>query len=260
MEVEGLKIQIGKHAITTFISDDHSLSVRLYFTSFNYIPFRCIFIKKTMDQFILYSIYFHAACGLVALISGGIALSTPKGGKVHRMAGKFYFGGMTGVFITAIYVSLYKHIPFLLMVGFFSYHMICSGYRSLYLKKLHLDQKPAWIDWLIIAVAGIFNLCLTGWGIWQWMNDEKLGIVALVFGLIGLQFVYRDMRKFFKKPENKNHWIISHISGMIGGYIATWTAFLVVNITFLPPLLLWLGPIVVGVPFIIYHTRKVVPN
>src|SRR4051812_26417176 len=117
-----------------------------------------------MELFIKSIIYFHAMCGFVALLTGGIAMSTPKGGAVHRLAGKFYFFSMTGVFITAVYVSIVHDIPFLLMVGFFSYYMACSGYRSLYLKRLHLEQQPETLDWVITAVAGTFNAGLFCWG------------------------------------------------------------------------------------------------
>lgn len=210
-----------------------------------------------MEDFIQYTIYVHAFFGFMALLSGGIAMATSKGGKLHRTAGKFYFAGMTGVFITAVFVSIMHDNPFLLMVGFFSYHMVCSGYRALYLKKLHLNQKPALTDWLIAITAGTFNILLLAWGARLYLQTgNHIGIVAMVFGIFGCRTVYADVKKFIKKPSEKNHWLLSHISGMMGGYIATWTAFLVVNIDFLPQLVVWLAPTAIGVPFIVYFTRK----
>lgn len=46
---------------------------------------------------------------------------------------------------------------------------------------------------------------------------------------------------------------------MGGGYIATVTAAVTVNLTMLPPLVRWLGPTAVGVPFIFYGIRKYQP-
>ena len=210
-----------------------------------------------MEIFIHYIIYFHAICGFLALMFGGIAITTKKGSLYHRKAGIFYFWGMTGVFITAVFVSIMHEHPFLLMVGFFSYHMICTGYRALYLKNQHLDQKAEWIDWLISVIAGLFNISLIIWGIYTFQKTgNQIGIVAIVFGLIGSRLVYTNTRKFIKKPEEKNHWIMSHIGGMMGGYIATSTAFLVVNISFLPQLVIWLAPAAIGVPFIYYQIGK----
>lgn len=43
---------------------------------------------------------------------------------------------------------------------------------------------------------------------------------------------------------------------MVGSYIASVTAFLVVNIEFLPPVLIWLAPTAVLVPLILVWTRR----
>lgn len=211
-----------------------------------------------MELLLRLTIYLHALSGFTALIAGGLAMGSAKGKPAHRRAGKIYFYGMSGVFVTAVIVSLAKNLPFLLMVGFFSYHMVCSGYRALSLKKLHRQQRPALIDWTIAGLAGTFNTALLAWGLYKLLHDSQpVGIIALVFGLIGMQFVLQNLRTYFRKPKDKNHWLQSHIGGMIGGYIATWTAFLVVNISFLPALLTWLGPTAIGLPVIIYHIRRV---
>lgn len=47
-----------------------------------------------------------------------------------------------------------------------------------------------------------------------------------------------------------------HIGKITGGYIAATTAFVVVNNTFLPPLLAWLAPGVLGNIYIVYWIRK----
>lgn len=202
--------------------------------------------QKIMHTLFSIMLILHISAGSIALISGLFAMLTTKGGRKHRLSGKFYFSGMTAVFITAVYLSIADHIPFLLMVGFFSYHMVVSGYRSLYLKQLHRSQRPASLDWLIAGIAIIFNAALLIWGIRQITSGESFGWVALVFGSIGLSNVWRDVRKFIKKPAEKQHWWYSHIVGMGGSYIAAVTAFLVVNVHFLPKLVVWLSPTVVG--------------
>jgi len=46
---------------------------------------------------------------------------------------------------------------------------------------------------------------------------------------------------------------------MLGGYISTCTAFLVVNFTEVQyPVLVWLLPTIIGTPLIAYWTRKTV--
>ena len=59
----------------------------------------------------------HIAAGFTALVTGGLASFTRKGGKSHRASGKWYFRVMTGVFITAIALAILKSLAFLFMVG-----------------------------------------------------------------------------------------------------------------------------------------------
>ncbi|HLP32398.1 MAG TPA: hypothetical protein VK202_02935, partial [Bacteroidia bacterium] len=60
-----------------------------------------------------------------------------------------------------------------------------------------------------------------------------------------------------KLKEIRKHRINTHLGNMSGAYIATVTAFLVVNVDFIQPgWLVWLFPSVIGVPFIFYQIRK----
>jgi hypothetical protein len=61
-----------------------------------------------------------------------------------------------------------------------------------------------------------------------------------------LLYAFNWLRRFFITPKEKQHWVFSHLQGFGAAYIAAVTAFVVVNINFLPPLLVWLSPTVVG--------------
>ena len=195
-----------------------------------------------------YILWLHVASGLISLVAAPVAMVFRKGSPVHRAWGKIYFYGMTCIAITAVIISIVKNIPFLLMIAVFSYNMICSGYRSIYLKKLHKSQKPLLIDWLISSIALIFNTGLLIYGLFRLSSGDSFGTVATVFGSLGILYVYTNSKKFFRPPSDKNHWLFGHMSGMVGGYIATVTAFLVVNVQFLPPVVTWLTPAAIGIP------------
>ncbi len=143
------------------------------------------------------------------------------------------------------------------MVGFFSYYLTVRGYRILSLKKLHLGQRPEVLDWIITGTSGTFILILLGWGIWQMSHGIGMGIVAVVFGVIGSTFLIDDMRRFFIAPKEKMHWWYGHINSMGGSYIAAVTAFVVVNIQ-LPQhnWVLWVIPSVIGSMMIARTIRK----
>jgi hypothetical protein len=198
----------------------------------------------------------HILSGFIALITGGIASFTRKGGKGHRRSGKWYFRAMTGVFVTAIAISLLKNLAFLFMVGFFSYYFVVRGYRQLYLKGLGRTQKALPVDWFITAVALLFGLGLVSWAVYQKANNISFWPVPLTFGLISASFAVADMKLYIKGPSSKLHWMSSHIVSMGAGYIATWTAFVVTNVKFLPPVLVWLAPSVVGSVLISMSIRK----
>ncbi|MEL6863942.1 MAG: hypothetical protein AAFP19_05965 [Bacteroidota bacterium] len=211
----------------------------------------------------LFSVFLaiHITGGSMALVTGALAIMTRKGGKGHTQSGKFYFIGMTMVFVSAVVMSILHPNPFLLMIGVFSYYLVGVGYRAKYLKKLHLDQKPALIDWLLSGVAGIFHLGLLLWGIYQYfVLGSSFGITAMVFGGLALTLNWRVLRNFIYRPKDAQYWVRSHISGMMGSYIAASTAFLVVNIQFQPQWLLWLIPTIIGVPIISYWSRKFKPK
>lgn len=199
--------------------------------------------EKIISAFLI----IHIIGGATSLLSGLVAMLTQKGGRSHRLAGKIYFGGMTAVFIGAVVVAIAHRNDFLLMVGFFSYYMTVRGYRILSLKKLDRGQKFAPLDWIIISVSAIFIFTLITWGVWAWMQGSSMGIVGLVFGLIGLTFLVNDIKSYVNPPTEKMHWWYTHISSMGGSYIAATTAFIVVNIQ-LPHYqwVLWIIPSVIG--------------
>jgi uncharacterized membrane protein len=189
----------------------------------------------------------HIAGGGTALIAGFIAMLNTKGGPLHRGAGKFFFWGMTAACTAAVYLSIAHPNPFLFMIAIFSYQLTAIGYRSLWLKKLFTGTiKPKAVDWLIGIVPAIFNISIIIWGVNKVMNGNNFGIVGIVFGCIGSMYAYKWIKRFYILPKEKQHWLFTHFQGFGAAYIASVTAFLVVNINFLPPLLVWLTPSIVG--------------
>jgi hypothetical protein len=217
-----------------------------------------IFVKNemTMQAFITVLLVLHVLAGMIALITGGFASFTKKGGKGHRRSGKWYFWGMTGVFVTAIAVAILKGLAFLFMIGFFSYYFVVRGYRILYLKKLGSTQKATPLDWTIMTVAMAFGAGLVIWAFWQLRSGNSFWPVPLVFGLTAAGFAIADIRLFVNGPASKQHWITGHITSMGAGYIATWTAFVVTNVNFLPPVLVWLLPSLIGSMLIAQSRRR----
>jgi len=200
---------------------------------------------------------FHIAVGSAALLTGPIAMMNQNGGKLHRISGSIYFWCMQAIVVTSFYMSFVKGSLFLFMIAGFTFYLITTGVRALKLKKLHLGQKPESVDWLILILSGIFGLSLVILGIYTLLvSKNSFGIVPIVFGYFMTSGVYKDYKRFTVPPKEKNHWLFTHISGMIGGYIATVTAFLVNNIHTEPAFISWIAPSIIFVPFTIYTINK----
>jgi len=212
-----------------------------------------------MEQFIKYSILLHVIAGCVSLLSGLGAIVFRNKIKQHRPFGSVYFWAMTVVFVTSLYVSLYKQNWFLFFISIFTYHACFTGVRSLKLKKLHLDQKPAWYDWAIDVANILINISLIILGILIIQNQIQFAIICMVFGSIGIRGSYSNIKRYQGKIKEKNYWLMQHIGGMLGSYIGAFTAFLVNNNNrwiHAPQIFAWLGPTIVIVPLIIYEVNK----
>jgi len=207
----------------------------------------------------------HAVAGGIALFAGPGALIALKGGRVHRMFGKTFYVTML---VTATLALVISNLPghknfFLFSIGIFSIYMVSTGYRYLSLDNLHKGQKPLAIDWALTSMMAVFCLVLVIagtaqlLGIYDLMYDKSFGIVMIVFGLFSLGMVWQDLKGYRGKVEYRNHWLLVHISRMIGANIAAFTAFLVVNNNnILPNLVAWLLPTAIGVPISIYWQNK----
>ena len=193
----------------------------------------------------------HILSGFTALVFGFLAIVSQKGRKVHQKAGLTFFFGMIMVCVSAILISLMKDNRFLLHIGIFSFYLVYSGYRSIKNKSLN----PSIMDWVLLLTT--FANCLA-----MVLSGQ---LVLIVFGVLGTSLAAQDAKLFYdiikQKEILKNKWLLRHISMMLGGYIATFTAFLVVNISLESlPWLPWLLPTIVGTPLIAYWTKKYQPK
>lgn len=172
----------------------------------------------------------HIVFGGIALVLGGIAALAKKGQKNHKISGKGFAAAMLICAASAIWVSISKNHWFLLAIGFFSAYLTISGFCVLTRDKA--------INTVVGMLGGASSLFLIILGIIQ----SSPNVILLAFGSLQLFFALQDL---FAPPQ-KLKVITRHGARMGGAYIATITAFLVVNINFLPWYVLWFLPSVVG--------------
>ncbi|WP_200974893.1 hypothetical protein [Echinicola sp. 20G] len=196
----------------------------------------------------------HITGGAAGLISGTINMIRKKGDTRHKKTGKIFFRTMLLAGLTALVLASIHPNQFLFTIGIFTLYMLGSGYRYLYLRTHH--PQATWIDWGLSVFMIAFGIFFFLQGAQNLMNGNYFGIALFVFGGIGLSMAMTDIRFYRGKVTSKNFWLRGHIARMCGTYIASLTAFLVVNIHFLPSLLIWLLPTVIITPMIIKWSKK----
>lgn len=213
-----------------------------------------------MEQLFNLLLILHILGGSAGLISGTIAASVKKGSKSHLLSGKIFFWGM---FIASFSALILSRIPeheslFLFAVGGFTLYMILSGYRIVLLKRKSKDQEQGFspIDYLITLFGLSFAVFLLIQSVKGILQGNTFSIVPGVFGLICMSYVLLDIRLVIGNSTVKQSWMYNHIVRMMGAMIASYTAFLVVNVQIDMQWILWLLPSVIGSIFITIFLRK----
>ena len=204
----------------------------------------------------------HVAAGFSSFLLAPVALATAKGGRQHRRWGMVYLWSMGIVAATALPMALYRPVLFLALVAVFSFYAAFSGYRVLKLKDLARGGNAKPVDWVAGGFTFFSSAALAYLGAFHSHTVQNMGIVAVVFGLLGMRLAGVQMGSFIWKPSEKLFWWYTHLGNFIGSYIAAWTAFSVVTLpqVFGNHVWLWLWPTAAGVPAIVittaYYRRK----
>ncbi|QHT71124.1 DUF2306 domain-containing protein [Rhodocytophaga rosea] len=210
-----------------------------------------------MEMIYTYMRLVHIVSGMTAFFVAPLALIAIKGGKNHKIWGNIFFWAMVLVAISAIPMTFYHPNLFLFLVAIFSFHLSLYGYRSVQRRRSVDLQKSMRIDFWIACIAALCYGGFIAWGIAVFFTSgsHAFGYIAIVFGLIGMRFSFRNFKAFRTPPTDTMQWWFDHMQGMVGSYIATLSAFSAVNFYFLPDTLRWLWPTLAGVPLLFFWER-----
>lgn len=200
------------------------------------------------------TLFLHILAGVAALAAAGIAVGSAKGGRAHRRAGNIYTVAMLITGLSALMLAVAVPNPFLFAVGIFSLYLVFTGWRSAMVR----DGRPRLLDHAGGAVMALAGLGMLGWGAQGMLvGSGAQPVILLAFGSIGLTMALADWRDWARGPVAGKTRIARHLGRMLGGTIATVTAAGVVNLGFLPDLVVWLGPTALITPVIFWWTARV---
>ena len=215
-----------------------------------------------MQTFLKFALYLHILAGFTALVTGLVPMLSKKGSNTHKTWGTVYYWAMFVVASTAlIRFQMKLNLIFLSGIAVFSFYNTFTGVRLIHRKN---NLKPIFIDWFgaILMVIGSFGMIYFGYSAYR-MDNIFYTILFTIFGIFMFVIAFEDLRVFTGRkridndvPLQTRYWFQNHISRMGGSYIATITAFLVVNNPpFIPGLVVWIAPGVIG-GIIIGRTRR----
>ncbi|MEM1096006.1 MAG: DUF2306 domain-containing protein [Bacteroidota bacterium] len=206
-----------------------------------------------MSTFYSITLAIHIAAGMMALFVAPGAMMAKKGKAWHRRWGRVYFWCMFVVALSAVVMALVKPNLFLLLLAVFSFYLSFSGYRVLYRKKP--GARVPLLDWCVTGATVVASAAMAVYGASVLLGGNGFGTVMVVFGVLGTSGAGQDLRSFIRPSADKHAWFFKHMSGFLTSYIATVSAFSAVNFMFLPPVLRWLWPTVLGTAGLIAWSR-----
>jgi len=199
-------------------------------------------------------LYLHILAGFISLGIAYFLLFIKKGNKRHKKLGMIYVYGMSTIFVTAIPLSLLGEFnPFLFVIAIFSFYLAFSGYRQ------GRDRNGA--RERIDKVLGVFitatGILFYSMAVSAYLVEDSMWITSVIFGTIALVFGINDSfrMKIVERPNFYDRTNL-HLNLMLGGTIATTTAFIVTIDPFATLWLNWVAPTIVGTPIIIYFSRR----
>lgn len=192
----------------------------------------------------------HIAAGVISFIVAPVALAAAKGGATHRRWGMVYFVGMTFATLSATVLAATSENVFFTFVGIFSFYVGFSGFRA-----IGRRFRIRWFDWFAAIGTCAAMFAMIGYGGTRLVTDGVFFLPLVVFGLVGLLIVGRDLRDLYSPSPDKNAWFFSHMIGMLSSATAAMSAFSVTNLRFLPPPLRILWPACVSIPILIIWIR-----
>ena len=200
-----------------------------------------------------YLLPIHILAGIIALLAAAFAICSEKGKKIHITAGRTYFWGMAGIFLTALPMSIITSDVFLFLIAFFSFYLAFAGRRFAQNRK----GIASIVDWIAVGLMIAAGLGMWVLAVFYSIENNSQYITLTVFGFLAILLGYTDYIAYKRQEATGKKRIARHLSNMMGGTIAVVTAVLVVNVNMEPQWLPWVLPTLLITPVIIYWNWKV---
>ena len=176
----------------------------------------------------------HVPASGIGLLAGPVSMLARKGGRLHRQAGLVFSKAMGCSVVSAFVLALFIRDKMLLTIAVLTAFLILSGLRS---ARFRRGAKPGWSD----DAACLVLACFAGWLLWSSLPLRD--VTGLFFGAGSIALA---LRQWHLQHATRPDWLLAHIAGMGGAYLATVTAFVVESLGFLPKPVAFIVPTTIG--------------
>ena len=135
-------------------------------------------------------ILLHILGGLVGLASGAVALSAPKGARLHRRSGTIFVYAMMVLSASGAVMAALKPERVSVIAGLLTFYLVLTALLTV----RHRGQAFHWMD--IAAMSFGLTVGITGviFGLSTGEIDGPPPVMAFVFGAVALLAVFGDIR------------------------------------------------------------------
>lgn len=205
----------------------------------------------------------HATAGAIAMISGLIATFSKvrdMDHKWHVSSGRVFYYAMIIITVTAFgLITIRQNIPMFFVTGF-SFFFAYIGWRF----AKNRDGQSTFTDRCVALFMIVFCVTMGVFGIYGLNTGEPFGVILIVFSILGSVNGRTALNAFQKGTAKGKERIVQHLNFMLGGFIATLTAFAAINAPSFVGydnggalIIIWLMPTVIFVPLMIWLEWKI---
>ncbi len=164
----------------------------------------------------------HIAGGLVAIVSGFVALFVRKGGRLHRKSGDVFVISMLFMAAAGAYVALLKSERVNILAGVSTFYLVASAWLTMRRKPNETGRME--IGLLLMALSAVAAAAFFAW---QASHQGKHPAAYVVFGVLALLLASGDIRMLIRGGLAGSQRLVRHVWRMgFALFIATGSFFL----------------------------------
>lgn len=134
----------------------------------------------------------HIVAGMLALVSGYVALAATKGAPLHRRAGMIFVSAMAAMSLSgALMEALSKSLTSVNVVaGLLTFYFVATALRTVRPKP----QVLSWVDTAGVVLAAVVSVLAFVAGVELVGRGRPEAAPSFIFGVVGLLGVAGDLR------------------------------------------------------------------